>query len=123
MQTEDESLDVELWEGTYLWLVVDAEVDKGTFGQGFKDLRVILAMEAVAVGHLVEVQVVVLDIAMSSITRHGSLIIATPVRDLATTAAVAWPFTIALQELVSARILHPEGSCHGSAPHWHQESR
>ena len=61
------------------------------------------------VGQWVEVQVLfVLDTALSSITRHGSLIVATSIRNLATTAAVAWPFTIALQGLVLARILHLE---------------
>lgn len=73
-------------------------------------MRIILAIEAIAVGQRVEIQVIfVVDIAMSSITRYGSLIVATPIRNLATTAAVAWPFTVALQGLVLARILHLEG--------------
>lgn len=85
----------------YLGCAVDAEIDKGSLGKDLEDLAV-AGIEAVAIGCLVWKDVCFFRRdTIRGVCRGGSLMIATTIRDLATTAAVTRPFTIALRRCVS----------------------
>ena len=85
----------------YSGCAVDAEIYKCSLGKDLEDLAV-AGIEAVTIGWLVWEDVCLFRRnAIGRVGGGSGLMVATAVRDLATTAAVTWPFTIALRKCVS----------------------
>ncbi|KAH8716646.1 hypothetical protein HC256_005406 [Beauveria bassiana] len=81
---------------TYLDGGIDAEVDEGTFGKHLEYLA-LAAIETTVVERLVRKNVCLLRRrGIGRVSGERGLIVATAVRDLASTATVAGPFTITL---------------------------